>query len=169
MLPNSSSSSNSRMQGTEASRQRQAPRRACRTQPIGVNDAGQTVGSYFDAAIAEHGFLSSGGTLTAIDFPEATWTAAAGINAASDIVGGWSDATGSHGFLLQAGVFTPIDVPLATSTTPSASATPGRSPASPTTPPAPPTASSTPAGPSSTVDVAGARRTFLTRIKNGDR
>src|SRR5678816_4658946 len=63
-----------------------------------------------------HGFVSSGGVFTAIDFPGATRTTAAGINAAGDVVGVWSDATGSHGFLLQAGVFTPVDFPLATST-----------------------------------------------------
>jgi len=62
--------------------------------------------------------VSSGGTFTTIDFPGATRTAAAGINAAGDIVGGWSDSTGAHGFLLQAGVFTPINFPLATSTAP---------------------------------------------------
>ena len=62
--------------------------------------------------------MSSGGTFTTIDFPGATRTAAAGINAAGDIVGGWSDSTGAHGFLLQAGVFTPINFPLATSTAP---------------------------------------------------
>ena len=56
-------------------------------------------------------------SLVAIDVPGATRTAAAGINAAGDVVGGWSDATTSHGFLLQAGVFTPIDFPLAPTTT----------------------------------------------------
>jgi hypothetical protein len=91
----------------------------------------------------------------------------AGINTAGDIVGIWSDATGSHGFLLQAGAFTPINFPLATSTTAvgindtgeiagfysdAAGNTHGFIYAS---------------GAFSTVDVAGARGTQLTRIKNG--
>jgi probable HAF family extracellular repeat protein len=99
--------------------------------------------------------------------PSATSTGAAGINAAGDIVGAWSDAAGSHGFLLQAGVFTPIDFPLATRTTAfgisdtgeiagfyddAAGNTHGFIYAS---------------GAFSTVDVAGARGTLLTRIKNG--
>ncbi len=52
------------------------------------------MGDYFDAANVEHGFVSSGGTFTAIDFPGATSTAVAGINANGDIVGGYTDTTG---------------------------------------------------------------------------
>jgi probable HAF family extracellular repeat protein len=139
------------------------------TQAIGVNNAGQIVGEYFDAANGEHGFVSSGGTFTAIDFPGATATVAAGINAAGDIVGAWADGTGTHGFLLQTGAFTPINFPLATWTiafgvndtgeiaglyTDAAGNTHGFIYAG---------------GGFSTVDVAGARSTPLTRIKNGDR
>jgi hypothetical protein len=39
------------------------------TQPIVVNQAGQIVGSYTDAANVEHGFVSHGGTFTTINFP----------------------------------------------------------------------------------------------------
>ena len=139
------------------------------TQAIGVNDAGQIVGDYFDAANIQHGYVNSGGIFTGIDFPGATGTAAAGINTTGDIVGVWSDATGSHGFRLQAGVFTPLDFPLATSTTAfgitdtgeiagvyndAAGNTHGFIHAS---------------GAFSTVDVAGARSTLLTRIKKEDR
>jgi hypothetical protein len=56
-------------------------------------------GDYFDAAGIEHGFVSTGGTFTAIDFPGATATAAAGINSTGDIVGLWSDGTTTRGFL----------------------------------------------------------------------
>ena len=45
---------------------------ATTTQAIGVNEAGQIVGDYFDAASTEHGFVSSGGVFTAINFPGAT-------------------------------------------------------------------------------------------------
>ena len=47
-----------------------------------------------------------------IDFPDASATAASGINARGDIVGRYDDANGVvHGFLLRKGVFTSIDVP----------------------------------------------------------
>jgi len=111
--------------------------------------------------------LSHGSTFTAINFPAATTTAAAGINAAGDIAGAWSDAAGSHGFLLQAGVFTPINFPLAANTTAFGISAAGEiagyySDA----------AGNTHGfvyanGAFTTVDVAGARSTQLTRIKNG--
>ena len=146
--------------------QRRLPRRQ-RTQAIGVNDAGQIVGDYFDAASVEHGFVSSGGTFTAIDFPGATATVAAGINAAGDIVGRWSDATGSHGFLLQAGVFTPINFPLATSTTAFGINDTGEIAGFYTDAAGNSHGFIYAGGAFSTVDVAGARGTQLTRIKNG--
>jgi len=49
--------------------------------------AGLIAGTYFDSALIEHGFVSNGGVFTSIDFPGSTGTAAAGINAAGDIVG----------------------------------------------------------------------------------
>ena len=101
------------------------------------------------------------------DFPGATRTVAAGINAAGDIVGGWSDATGPQGFLLQAGVFTSINFPLATSTTAFGINDPREIAGFTARPLATATASSTPAAPSAPVDVAGARSTQLIRIKNG--
>ena len=55
-------------------------------------------------------------TFTAIDVPGATATEAFGINAAGDIVGFFTNASGAHGFLLSRGVFTTIDVPGATAT-----------------------------------------------------
>ena len=73
------------------------------------------MGDYFDAANVEHGFVSSGGTFTAIDFG-ATRTLAAGINATGDIVGVWSDASGTR-LSAPGRRVTPINFPLATSTT----------------------------------------------------
>ena len=55
-------------------------------------------------------------TFTTIDVPGATATEAFGINAAGDIVGFFTNASGAHGFLLSRGVFTTIDVPGATAT-----------------------------------------------------
>ena len=126
------------------------------------------MGSYADPVTSiEHGFLSSGGTFTTIDYPGATGTAAAGINTAGDIVGGWSATSTFHGFLLQGGAFTSIDFPLAHRTTAwgvsdtgeiagfyedSGGTTHGFVFSD---------------GAFSTVDVAGARSTSLTRIRNG--
>ena len=48
---------------------------------------------------------------TTIDVPGAVVTSASGINARGDIVGNFTDATGTHGFLLRDGEFTTIDFP----------------------------------------------------------
>ena len=56
-------------------------------------------------------------TFTTIDVPGATLTEAYGINAAGQIVGRFSDATGErHGFLKDGATFTTIAVPGATLT-----------------------------------------------------
>src|SRR5580658_2028994 len=53
-----------------------------------------------------------------IDYPGATYTYANGINAFSQIVGSWEDASfNSHGFLYSGGKFTSLDYPGASSTT----------------------------------------------------
>ena len=79
-----------------------------------INDAGQVVGLYFDAAGNQHGFLFSGGHYATIDYPGALATEVLGINdqIVPTLVGDYVDASGAgHGFLLKAGVFTTIDVP----------------------------------------------------------
>jgi len=53
---------------------------------------------------------------TTIDFPNANSTAARGVNDAGQIVGYFSDSTGTHAFLLSDGIFTSIDYPRASST-----------------------------------------------------
>ncbi|MEK7406297.1 MAG: right-handed parallel beta-helix repeat-containing protein [Acidobacteriota bacterium] len=80
------------------------------THARGINDAGDIVGEYFDAA-GTHGFLLSGGKFTSIDLPGARQTWARGINARGDIVGTYSDGTANHGFLLSQGKFTSLDCP----------------------------------------------------------
>src|SRR6266853_2608707 len=55
-------------------------------------------------------------TFTQLDVPGATLTAARGINDAAQIVGFFSNSTGTHGFLDIGGSFTLLDVPGATST-----------------------------------------------------
>lgn len=53
---------------------------------------------------------------TSIDVPGALATRAFGINAVGEIVGSYTDATGTHGYLLANGDFTIIKVPGAVST-----------------------------------------------------
>lgn len=56
-------------------------------------------------------------TFTTLDVPGATATRVWGINDAGQIVGDFSNATGTHGFLDTGGVFTTLDVPGVTSFT----------------------------------------------------
>jgi probable HAF family extracellular repeat protein len=55
-------------------------------------------------------------TFTPIDVPGAMLTVASGINDNGQIVGHFTDATGTHGFLKDGTTFTPIDVRRATQT-----------------------------------------------------
>jgi len=70
--------------------------------PYGINATGQIVAA---------GGVLSDGTFTPIHVPGALGSVPAGINDAGQIVGWFSDATGTHGFLLSGGNFTTIDVP----------------------------------------------------------
>jgi probable HAF family extracellular repeat protein len=83
---------------------------------IGINTAGQVVGSFYDAT-AWHGFVKDGATFTPIDGPGAIYTQAYRINDSGQIVGMFSDTGGNlHGFVKDGATFTPIDVPGATYT-----------------------------------------------------
>src|SRR5207244_6287421 len=80
------------------------------------------VGTFFVGAFAFTVLATSPAalalTFTTIDVPGATGTGAARSNAAGQIVGGYTDATGmAHGFLLDNGTFITIDFPSATGTT----------------------------------------------------
>ena len=66
-----------------------------------------------------HGFLLNGGQFTTIDYPNATYTAAMGINDNGQIVGQYTDHAGtSHGYLLSGGQFQSLDYPKAIATRP---------------------------------------------------
>lgn len=67
----------------------------------GINNAGAIVGGYDTAAGgAESGFVFSGGILTTLTFPAATFTEADGVNSLGQIVGTYFDAGGAqHGFI----------------------------------------------------------------------
>lgn len=84
---------------------------ASMTHAQGINDAGDIVGQYWDAANLYHGFLLSGGKFTSIDFPGARQTWAMGINSRGDIVGYYGLDGIQHGFLLSQGKFTSLDCP----------------------------------------------------------
>ncbi len=82
------------------------------TEALGINNAGQVVGSGYYGDAGDHGFLESAGSFTTIDVPGASDTEAYGINDAGQVVGYYyEDASGqSHGFLLvlQAGTTTAL-------------------------------------------------------------
>jgi len=92
------------------------------TQVWDMNDSGEIVGLYTDAAKKTHGFLlrvsdafltfgatpqagiSAAFEFVSIDYPGATFTQAVGINSRGDVVGGYKDAAGNmHGFFLTQG------------------------------------------------------------------
>jgi probable HAF family extracellular repeat protein len=93
------------------------------TSARGINDAQQIVGVYRDSLSRQHGFLLSGGAFaipqmggiyTILDDPLATeGTRALGINDTGQIVGLYSDASGTHSFLYSGGFYTTLDDPFA--------------------------------------------------------
>jgi probable HAF family extracellular repeat protein len=87
------------------------------TNAQGVNQQGDVVGFFVDAAGQQHGFLRSGGQYRTIDYPNGHAISARGINDDGDIVGsyqrpGESGGVPGHGFLLtrRGGLFA-IDYP----------------------------------------------------------
>lgn len=81
-----------------------------------INNTGQIVGQYVDAAGTNHAFLLSDGRFTSLTFPSAVFTNALGINRSGDTVGSYSlsSTTGTadvHGFLLRGGNFSSFDFP----------------------------------------------------------
>lgn len=83
------------------------------TQVRGINSFGEIVGIYRDSESLTHGFLSSYGVLTFLDFPGAVQTLPRGINDQGVIVGMFYDAAENlHGFVRQAsGQYIQIDYP----------------------------------------------------------
>src|SRR5205085_10340609 len=82
------------------------------TEPSGINNLGQIVGSYSDAA-GSHGFLRSpAGVFTTINDPNANpgTTSVNGINNLGVIVGTFTDSSGFHSFSRSAdgSMYTPI-------------------------------------------------------------
>jgi len=93
------------------------------TQAVGINPAGEIVGSYRDAAGKQHGFVLTADGYTSIDFPGAISTDARGISPDGDIVGTFRLAgeppVNVHGYLLtKHGEFLRVDFPGHTSAIP---------------------------------------------------
>jgi len=82
---------------------------------LGINQAGDVVGVYYDAAVP-HGFLLSGGVFTAIDYPGASSTAAQGINDVGQIVGQYTGAIDGGFIYEQTQTYTNIYHPGSTQT-----------------------------------------------------
>ena len=91
------------------------------TFPFGISSRGDIVGNWdTDQSTVGHGFWFSQGQIVSIDVPEAVpdGTAATGINARGQIVGGYIGQDGSsHGFLAEGSVFTTLDCPGSLNTT----------------------------------------------------
>jgi uncharacterized membrane protein len=85
------------------------------TVATGVDDAGDIVGTYLDAAgTALHGFLWQAGAFTTLDIPGAGSTDLNGINNRGQIVAfatAKEAGQASGGFLFEDGAFAPITVP----------------------------------------------------------
>jgi len=92
---------------------------ATETQAIGINPAGDVVGSYKDA-IGQHGFVLRRGTFSSIDIDGAAWTQAYAISPKGDIVGqyGLKGDANTYGFFLRDGTFYKVEVPDQPSTMP---------------------------------------------------
>ena len=86
------------------------------TQVNGINNNNVIVGSYFDSASVEHGFVYRNGKFSAFDFPGATASEVLGVNDLGDIVGTYqlSGALNFHGFIRRNGAFKTLDDPKAT-------------------------------------------------------
>ena len=81
---------------------------ATNTEAMGINHAGQLVGTYWSAPDnLSHGFFYSNGEFSQVDYPNSKITIPYGINNSGQIVGRYQDGSGNiHGFLA-----TPIPEP----------------------------------------------------------
>jgi len=89
------------------------------TSVLGINNAGDFVGNFTATDGIARAFSSIGGTVTQIDIPDATFSAAYQLNASNTLVGYYIDSAGiNHGFYQDsAGVLHyPIDPPGSTGT-----------------------------------------------------
>lgn len=91
------------------------------TAVLGINRAGDIVGTYQDQAKKTHGFVRRQGKFQSVDFPGAEYTLSRGIGPSGDVVGSYrlpgEPAANLHGFVLdKQGRFSRVDFPGHTST-----------------------------------------------------
>lgn len=89
--------------------------------PVGINDAGQLVGTYYVGPGPNAGYLYSADIYTSIIFPDISYTWAFGINDSGDVVGayyGSPEVCCANGYLYDGGNYTTINVPGASLTEP---------------------------------------------------
>jgi probable HAF family extracellular repeat protein len=88
-----------------------APGASGLTQAVGINDADQVVGIYGvnPGGTNVHSFVYQDGRFTPLDADGASETWVVGINNRGQILGHYTDESGSHGFLYDVGVFTLLD------------------------------------------------------------
>jgi uncharacterized membrane protein len=82
--------------------------------PMGINDAGQLVGTYYVGPGPNAGYLYTSGTYTSIIFPGISYTWAFGINDSGDVVGayyGSPEVCCANGYLYDGSNYTTINVP----------------------------------------------------------
>ena len=77
------------------------------TEPSAINNLGDIVGSYRDAAGQVHGFLYRGGQFFTIDVPGSSTTVAVDITLDGTIAGNFD----SHGYILRDQAFETVDAP----------------------------------------------------------
>ena len=83
----------------------------------GINERGDVVGKYFDAAGNVHGFLLRGEKFTTIDIKGSEGNSARDINDLGQIAGNFGDSAGvEHGYLMTRGTIREIDFPGADNT-----------------------------------------------------
>jgi len=90
------------------------------SQATGINDRGDVVGflQQSTADTKSEGFLlKADGKLEVLNVPGSSFTQALGVSNDDDVVGQFTDGTGTHGFLYKDGQFQQIDVQGASSTT----------------------------------------------------
>ena len=71
------------------------------TRVVGINDAGDIVGTYILTDNSQGGFAVVGGVLEAITVPDSTYVSPSDINNRGDIVGWYNTPDASLGFRLQ--------------------------------------------------------------------
>jgi len=89
---------------------------AGRTTALGINNAGQVTGRYYDLLNNARSFVDTGGSFITFDVPQAfaNSTYAQSINKSGRVAGFYQDAAGDHGFVKTADSFTTLDAPGAT-------------------------------------------------------